>query len=191
MARFILRRLIETPLVLLTVLAVVFVCLLVTGDPVDMLAPPEATLQDREQIRRSYHLDEPLVVQFVGFVAKAAQGDFGRSFFKGKPARDLVLERFPASLQLALASSVIAIAGGVPLGILAAMKRSSWVDQLAMGVALFGQSIASFWLGLLLILVFGVFLRWLPVSGYGGPQHLVLPAVALSFWLLALLARLT
>jgi ABC-type dipeptide/oligopeptide/nickel transport system permease component len=191
MQRVVIARLIQTPIALVAVLLTVFLCLLATGDPVEMLAPPEATAADKAQIRQAYGLDQPAIVQFGVFLSHAVRGDFGRSFFKGKSAMDLVLERFPASLQLALASTVIAIAVGVPLGILAAVRRGTLIDQAAMGLALLGQSVASFWLALMLILVFSVQLRWLPVSGYQGPQYLVLPAVALSFWLLALLARLT
>jgi len=191
MQRVIVARLIQTPIALVAVLLVVFLCLLATGDPVEMLAPPEATAADKEQLRHAYGLDQPAIVQFGVFLTHAVRGDFGRSFFKGKPALDLVLERFPASLQLAVASTVIALLVGVPLGIIAAVRRGTLVDQLAMGLALLGQSIASFWLALMLILLFAVNLHWLPVSGYQGPQYLVLPAVSLSFWLLALLARLT
>jgi ABC-type dipeptide/oligopeptide/nickel transport system permease component len=191
MQQVVVGRLIQTPLALVAVLLVVFMCLASTGDPVDMLAPPEATPADREQIRQAYGLDQPAIVQFGVFLTRAVRGDFGRSFFKGKPALDLVLERFPASLQLALASTVIALLVGVPLGIIAAVRRGTWLDQGAMALALVGQSVASFWLALMLILVFSVNLHWLPVSGYQGLQYLVLPSVALSVWLLALLARLT
>src|SRR5438270_8197370 len=191
MQQVVVGRLIQTPLALVAVLLVVFMCLASTGDPVDMLAPPEATPADREQIRQAYGLDQPAIVQFGVFLTRAVRGDFGRSFFKGKPALDLVLERFPASLQLALASTVIALLVGVPLGIIAAVRRGTWLDQGAMALALLGQSVASFWLALMLILVFSVNLHWLPVSGYQGAQYLVLPSVALSVWLLALLARLT
>jgi ABC-type dipeptide/oligopeptide/nickel transport system permease component len=191
MQQVVIGRLVQTPLALVAVLLVVFLCLASTGDPVDMLAPPEATPADREQIRQAYGLDQPAIVQFGVFLTRAVRGDFGRSFFKGKPALDLVLERFPASLQLALASTVIALLVGVPLGIIAAVRRGTWLDQSAMALALLGQSVASFWLALMLILVFSVNLHWLPVSGYQGVQYLVLPSVALSVWLLALLARLT
>jgi ABC-type dipeptide/oligopeptide/nickel transport system permease component len=156
-----------------------------------MLAPPEATEQDKAALRQAYGLDQPMLVQFGTFVGRAVRGDFGQSFFKGKPALDLVLERLPSSLQLAVASTVLSIVIGIPLGIIAAVKRGTAVDQLVMLLALVGQSVASFWLALMLILVFSVQLRWLPVSGYAGLQYMILPAVALSLWLLALLARLT
>ncbi|MBI4494557.1 MAG: ABC transporter permease [Chloroflexi bacterium] len=191
MQTVVVRRILESPIALVAVLLVVFLALLATGDPVEMLAPPEATAQDKAQIRQAYGLDQPVLYQFGVFLSRAVRGDFGRSFFKGKAAMDLVLERFPASLQLAVASTLIAIAVAIPLGIIAGVARGTLVDQFVMALALVGQSVANFWLGLMLILLFSVNLRWLPVSGNQGPQSLVLPAVALSFSLLALLARLT
>lgn len=191
MQAMVLRRIIQAPFAILAVLLVVFVCLLSTGDPVELLAPPEASEQAKAELRQAYGLNQPLLVQYVHFVGRAVQGDFGRSFFKGKPALELVLERLPASMQLAVASTVLAIVIGVPLGMLAAVSRGTIADQAVMLVALIGQSVASFWLALMLILLFSVQLRWLPVSGYQGLQYLILPSVALSLWLLALLARLT
>ena len=185
------RRVLQAALAMLAVLLVVFVCLLATGDPVEMLVPPEATDADKAKIRQAYGLDRPVLYQFVVFVSRAARGDFGRSFFSDRPALALVIERLPASLELAVLSTIIAVLAGVPLGVLAAVRRGTFVDQLVIGVALLGQSVASFWLALLLILGFAVTLHWLPVSGRTGWASLVLPSVALSFWLLALLARLT
>jgi peptide/nickel transport system permease protein len=185
------RRLLQAAVAMLVVLLVVFVCLLATGDPVEMLVPPEATERDKARIREAYGLDRPLLYQFGAFVWRAARGDFGRSFFSDRSALGLVAERLPASIELAIVSTVIAVVVGVPLGVLAAVKRATIVDQLVIGMALLGQSVASFWLALVLILVFAVTLQWVPVSGRGGFASLVLPAVALSFWLLALLARLT
>jgi len=187
----IVRRLVQAALAMLVVLLVVFVCLLATGDPVEMLVPPEATEGDKAKIRQAYGLDRPILYQFGAFVWRAARGDFGRSFFSDRSALGLVAERLPASIELAVVSTVIAVVVGVPLGVLAALRRATIVDQLVIGVALLGQSVASFWLALILILFFSVTLHWLPVSGRGGWASLVLPAVALSFWLLALLARLT
>jgi ABC-type dipeptide/oligopeptide/nickel transport system permease component len=185
------RRLVQAAAALIAVLLVVFVCLLATGDPVEMLVPPDATDADKAAIRRAYGLDQPLLYQFGAFLWRAAQGDFGRSFFSDRPALGLVFERLPASVELAVASTLIAIIAGVPLGVVAAVKRGTFVDQLVMGIALLGQSVASFWLALMLILFFGVTLQWLPVSGRIGWASVILPAVALSVWLLALLARLT
>jgi ABC-type dipeptide/oligopeptide/nickel transport system permease component len=191
MRSLIVRRLIQAVVALVAVLLVVFVCLLSTGDPVEMLVPPDATDADKARIRQAYGLDRPLLYQFGAFLWRAAQGDFGRSFFSDRPALGLVFERLPASIELAVASTLIAIAVGLPLGIVAAVSRGTLVDQLVMGIALLGQSVASFWLALMLIFFFGVTLQWLPVSGRLGGASLVLPSVALSVWLLALLARLT
>ena len=191
MRSLIARRLIQAAVALVAVLLVVFVCLLATGDPVEMLVPPDATDADKARIRGAYGLDRPILYQFGAFVWRAAQGDFGRSFFSDRPALGLVFERLPASVELAVASTIIAIAAGVPLGIVAAVRRGTFVDQLVMGVALLGQSVASFWLALMLILLFGVTLQWLPVSGRLEWASVLLPSVALSVWLLALLARLT
>ena len=191
MRSLIARRLVQAAAALIAVLLVVFVCLLATGDPVEMLVPPDATDADKAAIRRAYGLDQPLLYQFGAFLWRAAQGDFGRSFFSDRPALGLVFERLPASVELAVVSTLIAIIAGVPLGVVAAVKRGTFVDQLVMGVALLGQSVASFWLALMLILFFGVTLQWLPVSGRIGWASVILPAVALSVWLLALLARLT
>jgi len=185
------RRLLQAAAALVAVLLIVFVCLLATGDPVEMLVPPEATDADKARIREAYGLDRPVLYQFGAFVWRALHGDFGRSFFSDRPALALVAERLPASAELALASTVLAVVGGVPLGIVAAVKRATFVDQLVIGLALLGQSVAGFWLALMLILVFAVGLHWLPVSGREGWTSLILPALALSFWLLALLARLT
>src|SRR6266508_2217142 len=165
MTSLIARRLIQAVVALIAVLLVVFVCLLATGDPVEMLVPPDATDADKARIRGAYGLDRPILYQFGAFVWRAAQGDFGRSFFSDRPALGLVFERLPASVELAVASTIIAIGAGVPLGIVAAVRRGTFVDQLVMGVALLGQSVASFWLALMLILLFGVTLQWLPVSG--------------------------
>jgi peptide/nickel transport system permease protein len=173
------------------VLLVVFLCLMATGDPVEMLAPPEASAADKALIRQAYGLDRNLMLQFGSFLLRATRGEFGESFFSNKPALTLVLERLPASLELALLSSVLAVIVSIPLGIIAAVSRGSMIDQFVMGIALLGQCMASFWLALLLILFFSVELRWFPVSGRQGWGSLVLPSVALSFWLLALLARLT
>lgn len=191
MGRVIVRRLLELPVAILAVMLIVFLALLGTGDPVEMMVPPEATMEDKERIRQAYGLDRPKSEQFVRFVSRAVRGDFGDSLFQRKPALDLVLERLPASLRLTIASTVIAVVFGVSLGVIAALARGTIIDQFVMALAVLGQSIANFWLALMLILVFAVQLHWFPVSGSHGLKHLVLPAVSLSVYLLALLARLT
>src|SRR5262245_36027247 len=150
------RRLLQAAAAMLAVLLVVFACLLASGDPVEMLVPPEATDHDKARIRQAYGLDRPVLYQFAAFVGRAARGDFGRSFFSDRSALGLVAERLPASVELALVSTLIAVVVGVPLGVLAAVRRATLVDQLVIGVALLGQSVASFWLALILILFFAV-----------------------------------
>lgn len=187
----IVRRLLALPLVLVVVLSAVFLCLLSTGDPVELLAPPQATAADKTEMRHQFGLDKPLPYQLGTFLLRASHGDFGNSLFEDRPAFELAVAVFPNSLELALASTLISIALGVPLGALAATARNRSVDSGIMTFALLGQSMANFWLALVLILVFAVWLHWLPVSGSDSPQSLVLPALSLSFWLMALLARLT
>src|SRR5204863_4456354 len=122
--------LLQAAAAMLVVLLVVFACLLATGDPVELLAPPEATERDKARLREAYGLDRPVLYQFGAFVWRAARGDFGRSLFSDRPALALVVDRLPASLELAVASTVIAVLVGVPLGIVAAVRRATIVDQL-------------------------------------------------------------
>lgn len=185
------RRLLQSPIALFGVMLVVFVALQSTGDVVELWAPPDSTAADKAIIREQLGLDKPIVVQFVVFMSKAVQGDFGNSLFKGRPALLVVLERLPYSAQLTLASTLIAIAIAIPLGVIAAVRRGSAIDQFVSVFAVLGQSIASFWLALMLMLLFGVILGWLPVSGNATPAHMILPAVSLSVGLMALLTRLT
>ena len=192
MLRYVVHRTIDSPIAIFGVLLVVFVFLLTTGDPVEIFVPPEATELDKELIRVSYGLDKPLWHQFGLFLSRAVRGDFGDSFFRGDSALSLVLSRLPASVELAFAAALIAVLIGPPLGIIAAMKRGTIIDQGVMLLALLGQSIAGFWLAFMLILVFGIWFNLLPVAGReDGIKSLVLPALALSFWQTALLARLT
>ncbi len=143
------------------------------------------------QVRARFELDEPIPQRYLGWVGGAVQGDLGLSFSSGRPVADELLNRFPATLQLAAAATLIAVAVAVPIGVLAALKRNSWVDQLTRGVAMLGASIPSFWLALLLIIFFSVKLQLLPSSGRGGFDHLILPALALGLGDAAIIARLT
>src|SRR5262245_64744382 len=138
-----------------------------------------------------YGLDRPLAVQYARYVGHVARGDFGRSFAFDRPALAVVVERVPATLELAVAAVALAIAFGVPAGIAAAIRAGSWLDRTVMSVVLLGQSVPTFWLGLLMIRVLAVDLHWFPVSGRGTWGQLVVPATALAIWLAALLARIT
>jgi peptide/nickel transport system permease protein len=170
--------------------SLVFVVLRLTGDPAMMVAPPGATLDDLAAIRRDLGLDRPIGVQYVEFLRKLAVGDLAESFRYRRPALEIVGERAAATIQLAVVAQLLAIAVAVPLGVIAAIRRDSWVDGALTGLATLGQSIPHFWLGLMAIVVFAVHLGWLPTSGRGGWLHLVLPAITLSSYSMASLTRL-
>lgn len=176
---------------LLAVMIVAFSLMQLTGDVTSVMLPPEAGEEQREAFRRAYGLDQPLPIQFVRYLGAVLQGDFGRSFQSKRPAMDLVLERLPATIELTVAAVLIALAVGVPAGVISAVKRNSWLDRLVTFAALIGQTAPTFWLGLLLILLFAVSLGVLPVSGRGTWAQLVLPSITLAGWLVALIARLT
>jgi peptide/nickel transport system permease protein len=170
---------------------VVFGLLHASGDPAFILLPPEATPEHRAAFRHAYGLDQPLPLQYVAYVRRLAQGDFGESFSFREPALRVVLRRLPGTLELTVAAMVIAILVAIPAGVVAAMKRGTAWDRGLMALSLLGQSVPTFWLGMMMILVFAVQLRLLPVSGRGSIAHLAMPALALAVWLIALLARIT
>jgi ABC-type dipeptide/oligopeptide/nickel transport system permease component len=163
----------------------------VSGDPATLLVSQDATQQDIDRIRQAYGLDQPLSAQYARFLGRVLRGDLGFSYRQGLPVGELIAERLRATGELALAGLAVAVLLGVPLGLIAAARHGSTLDTAAMTVALLGVSVPSFWLGLLLIIVFGVQLGWLPVSGYGGPSHLLMPAVVLGGFYAAQISRLT
>jgi len=191
MLRYVLRRLRHTVFVLVAISAISFFFIHLSGDPVMLMLPADASDAEIEATRRQLGFDQPLWVQYGRFVAGALSGDLGQSLYYHVPVLDLVLERLPASLELTVAALAFALVVSVPMGILAAVKRGSMVDFLGMLAALFGVSMPHFWLGIMLILLFSVTLGWLPTSGRGGIEHLVMPALALGMSLLAMFARLT
>lgn len=191
MTGFLLRRLFQSVLSLWGVLSIVFVILHLSGDPALLMIPQGATRQDLERLRTDMGLNRPLAAQYGIFLWNASHGDFGQSFLQRQPALPLVLERVPATLQLALAALALSVAVGVTSGILSAWKRNSWIDRLAMVLSLIGQAAPSFWLGIMMILVFALWLKWLPPSGFGTPQQLVLPAVTLGALSMATISRMT
>lgn len=170
--------------------SLVFAALRLTGDPAMMIAPPQASVEDIEAIRREFGLDRPVLVQYGDFLWKLAHGDLAESFRYRRPALEVVLDRFGATVQLALAAQALAILVAVPLGVLSAVTRNTWINAACTAVAAAGQSIPHFWFGLMAIVLFGVHLGWLPTSGRGGLAHLVLPAVTLSAYSMASLTRL-
>jgi peptide/nickel transport system permease protein len=191
MGAFIIRRLMQSVIVILGVIVITFIISRVLGDPVALLLPPEATPDQRAYLTRDLGLDRPLYVQLVVYVGKVVKGDFGQSFRHREPAMKLLLDRVPASLYLALVATFISVCIALPLGIISALKRGTIIDRIGMTLALFGQSVPAFWAGIMLILLFAVKLRLLPPSGYGGPDHVILPAVTLTCFFTAATARLT
>jgi peptide/nickel transport system permease protein len=192
MLSFLLRRLLLTIPVLLGVATLVFALIhLVPGDPAQSMLGEGASEEDVMALRERLGLDRPLSAQYGSFLGGLVRGDLGTSFRYGTPVAREIRSRVPNTLQLALAAMLVAIALAIPLGILAAVYRGTPVDYGAMTIALLGISIPNFWLGPLLAIVFAVQLGWLPVSGTGGPEHLVLPAVTLGAALAAILARMT
>ncbi len=206
MLAFVLRRLIQAVVVMLTVAFIAFMLFQYVGDPVTNLLGQDATVEQRQQLRADLGLDQPFVVQFARFVGNAVRGEFGLSLRQGRRVSALIVERFPATIELAVAAAVIALAMGVPLGVYTALRRGSFGSQLWMTLSLVGVSLPTFLIGILLILLFAVVFKLLPSFGRGdvislggwttglltvdGWRHLVLPAITLSVFQLALILRL-
>lgn len=191
MKRYVLRRLAQAVVVLWLLTVIVFVIARLSGSPVNLLLPEGATPAERSALTHDLGLDRPLPVQYAKFVGNAAQGDFGQSTRFQAPALRLLLHRVPASIELALAALALAVGIGVPLGIVAALRRGRIADHGVTTLLTFGQATPSFWLGILLILWFAVDLRWFPLSGRSGLRSLVLPAVTLSIVPLVTVSRIT
>ncbi|RJQ54648.1 MAG: ABC transporter permease [Desulfobacteraceae bacterium] len=191
MTRFILKRLLETIFVLYLALTAVFVMVRLSGDPVLLMVPADATPEFIEQFRKEMGFDRPLIVQYAAYIGGAVRGDFGRSLRQQAGAISLVLERVPASLLLTAAAIFPAVCVALPIGILSARRRGGIIDRLGTILAVLGQSVPNFWLGLMLILCFSVMLRWVPTGGMGTWRHLILPAVTLAAYSLARITRLT
>ena len=185
------RRLGQSVLVLLGVSVIVFGLLHLTGDPTQLLLPLEAREEDVRQLRALLGLDDPLWLQYVRFLGHALRGDFGLSFKHQVPALSLIFQTLPATLELTAAGLTVALVVAVPAGVLAALRRNSALDALCSVGVLLGQAMPVYWLGLLLILVFAVQLRWFPAAGRDGLASLVLPAVALGAFSMARIARMT
>jgi ABC-type dipeptide/oligopeptide/nickel transport system permease component len=188
---YLLRRLWQSSLVIFGVSVVVFLILHLTGDPAALLLPPDATAEDIAKFRHDMGFDDPVAVQYVRFLKGAVRGDFGQSIRHGEPAMGLVVERLPATFELAGAGLLIALALAIPAGIVSAVRRNTAVDYVSTVVALLGQAMPTFWLGIMLILVFSVRLNWLPSSGRGDVEHLILPAITLGLFTTARITRLT
>jgi peptide/nickel transport system permease protein len=185
------QRLVWAIAVLVGISLAVFLVVHLSGDPTALYMGPEGTKEDYEILRAALGFDRPLPEQYGHFLVRALQGDFGRSLRHRQPTLPLVLQRFPATATLAVAALALATLLALPLGVLAAVRRGSIVDSGAMALALAGQCMPTFWLGILLILAFAVNLRWVPVYGGEGMLTLILPATTLGVWAMARTARIT
>jgi len=192
MQAYLLRRAAQTVLTLIGMSILVFVILRVLpGDPAKMLLPEGAPQSAVDELNRQLGLKEPLHVQYGIFLRSVFRGDFGQSFQYRAPALTVVRERLPATIQLTLCAMILTVVSGVTIGIVAAVRRGTRYDYFGTLLAVLGQSLPSFWLGIMLILLFGVTLRWLPTSGFQNWTYLILPSVTLAAYPTALVARLT
>ncbi|MBS0518555.1 MAG: ABC transporter permease [Proteobacteria bacterium] len=191
MLRFLVRRLIVALLVAATVMVLAFIMTRLSGDLAISIAGPNATQADVEAVRKAYGLDRPLVTQFFDWAGRAAMGDLGESYFFKSRVSALIGERMPVTLTLGISGLLIALLVSLPLGILAAVRENTSFDRVVQLVALLGQAMPSFWLGLLLMILFGLKLGWLPISGTDSWEGFVMPAVVLAFSAIPALTRLT
>lgn len=190
MKRYALRQLIQLAVVVVGISMLVFGILHVIGDPVLLLLPQNAGKEEYERYHKLLGLDKPIPVQYWKFASRAVQGDFGTSWYTSTPAFKLVLERMPPTLYLTTAGLVMALLIALPLGILAALKRHSFIDNLCTMIAVAGQAMPIFWLGIMLIIIFAVRLKALPASGYGTWAHFLMPAFTLGAFLAPITMRL-
>lgn len=206
MLAFILRRLLQAVIVMITVAFIAFMLFQFVGDPVNSMLGQDATAEQRDALRADLGLDQPFPVQFARFMGNAIQGEFGLSLRQGRKVSALIVERFPATIELAVTAGLIALLVGIPLGVYSALRRGSFGSQMVMTLSLLGVSLPTFLIGILLILIFAVVLGWLPSFGRGdtiafgtwttgaltvdGLKHLLLPALTLSIFQLALILRL-
>ena len=207
MLAFIIRRLAQAFFVVVAMVVLVFFGTYVIGDPVWMMVPGDATQQQVEEVRKTFGFDQPVYVQFFRFLSDVLHGEFGRSYVHGSSAITLILDRMPATLELALAALILAVVIGIPLGLFAGLKPDHPISRSIMAVSILGFSLPTFWVGLMLIMLFSVMLGWLPATGRGptmtifgietslfsldGWRHLFLPAINLALLKVSLVIRLT
>src|SRR5215467_14594811 len=191
MRQFIIRRTVYAIITLLILSLTIFAVVRLTGDPVTLLAEPGARAEDLDRVRAEWGLDRPWPVQYLAFAKNVLTGKLGNSFNYEMPVSTLYFQRLPNSLELALAASLISFVIGIPAGLISAVRVNGAWDNFGKVVALLGLSVPGFWLGLVLILVFSVWLGWLPTSGQGDWRNLIMPALALGWYFAASLLRLT
>ena len=190
MSQYVVRRLLQALLVLLGASFFTFVVSQATGDPVTLMAPENASQEQLDALRTELGLDKPILVQYATFLGNAVQGDLGTSIRQRQSVSKLILERLPATLELAFVALVISLVVSFPIGIFVALRRNTIWDLLGTSLSLIGQAMPNFWLGLMLILVFGVTLRILPISGRGTVGHIILPALTLALYAIGRITRM-
>lgn len=188
--KYFIRRLLQIIPVLLIISFIVFALVFVAGDPVALMLPEDATEEDREILREALGLNDPFIVQYGRYIVNVLQGDFGESFRYGQDAMSLVLERLPATIELAIASIIVAVMIAIPLGVWSSTKKNTSIDLFVTGTAVLGRAMPNFWFGIMAILLFSVILDIFPVSGRGTFAHLVLPAFTLGTGIAAEMTRL-
>jgi peptide/nickel transport system permease protein len=191
MQRYILKRLVQAVVCLIAVTSIVFALTHLSGDPAVLMAPPDATQEDIQEMREIMGLAEPIYVQYWRFISDILHGHLGTSFKWDKPCLNVWFDRFPNTLLLAGASMAFTLLIGLPVGIMSAVKVGSWFDNFGKVFALMGQSLPVFFVGLMLMLIFSVTLGWLPTSGMGGLRHLLMPAFTLGWYFTAAICRLS
>jgi peptide/nickel transport system permease protein len=190
MLKYLLKRLFYAIFVLFGVATIVFFLTRMTGDPVAIMLPPDAGQAQIDQLKNTLGLDKPLIVQYGIYLKNLLHFDFGQSLRYFEPASNLLLEKLPATLKLALTALLISLCIAIPAGIIAALKKGSVIDQGIMLIVMAGQSMPVFWVGILLVMLFSIQLHWLPTGGYGGLKNMILPSIALGFNLMTLTTRL-
>jgi len=188
---YILRRILQALVSILGVSTIVFFILHLSGDPVLLMVPQNASAHDIAVLRHSLGLDRSLWIQYLSYLKHLSEGNLGYSYIQSQPALSILMERLPYTLELAITSFVLSLVIGIPIGMLTAFFRGTWIERLLMPLVLIGQSMPAFWTGILLILLISVSLKWLPSSGASGIQSLILPAITLASLSMATIARMT
>jgi peptide/nickel transport system permease protein len=191
MGRYVIKRILLGIVAIIGVSVIIFVATRLSGDVTYLMVSDIATKEEIQAVRQSLGLDKPVIIQYLIFVQHAVTGDFGTSIISHLPAMGLILARLPSTVELAFAAFLITILLGIPIGILSASRRGRWPDKAGTLFALIGQSMPAFWVGIMLILIFSVWLGWLPTSGKGGINYIIMPALTLGWYSVATIMRLT
>lgn len=190
MAKYLAKRLVQSLIAVFGITVIVFIVLNIAGDPVALMLPDTASFAEIEAMREKMGYNDPIFVQYWRFLSNALRGDFGLSYHYGVPALEVVMERVPATVTLALSAMAVSLLIGIPAGIISAVKRNSFTDTIIRSLALLGQCVPAFWLGIMMMLLFAVKLKWLPTSGFETWSALVMPAVTLGVFTAATITRM-